>query len=100
MMLRRFTELSPEVTSAVIAFLWRLIEKCNLEPMLYQLQVTRPPPPPTDGFSQLALKGQVRAYVPPDHRWGESFPGKQSPTLQLSLFEAGVKRVRTSVSST
>ena len=38
MMLRRFTELSPEVTSAVIAFLWRLIEKCNLEPMLYQLQ--------------------------------------------------------------
>ena len=63
-------------------------------------QATRPPPPPTDGFSQLALKGQVRAYVPPDHRWGESFPGKQSPTLQLSLFEAGVKRVRTSVSST
>ena len=51
MMLRRFTELSPEVTSAVIAFLWRLIEKCNLEPMLYQLQVTRPlPPPPPAGW--------------------------------------------------
>lgn len=58
------------------------------------------PPPPTDGFSQLALKGQVLAYVAPDHTWGERFPGKQSPTLQLSLFESGVKRARTSVSST
>ncbi len=56
------------------------------------------PPPPTDGFSQLALKGQVREYVAPDHSWGEKFPGKQSPTLQLSLFEAGVKRKRTPVS--
>ena len=62
-------------------------------------EATRPPPP-TDGFSQLALKGQVREYLPPDHRWGESFPGKQSPTVQLSLFEAGVKRMRTAVSST
>ena len=50
------------------------------------------PPPPTDGFSQLALKGQVHPYFPPDHRWGESFPGKQMPTVQLSLFEAGVKK--------
>jgi len=57
------------------------------------------PPPPTDGFSQLALKGEAQAYVAPDHSCGERFPGKQSPTLQLSLFEAGVKRVRTSVSS-
>lgn len=56
----------------------------------------RPAPPPTDGFLQLALTGQARAYSPPDHSWGEKFPGKQSPTLQLSLFEAGVKRERTS----
>lgn len=51
------------------------------------------PPPPTDGFAQLALKGQARAYLPPDHRWGEKFPGKQSRTVQLSLFEAGVKKM-------
>ena len=62
-------------------------------------EATRPPPS-TDGFSQLALKGQVCEYVAPDHRWGESFPGKQSPTLQLSLFEAGVKRMSTSSVST
>ena len=60
----------------------------------------RPTPPPTDGFTQQALKGQVREWVPPDHSWGEKFPGKQSPTLQLSLFEAGVKRKRTSSVST
>ena len=53
---------------------------------------TRPPPPPSDGYLQLALKGVVQEYVPPDHRWGESFPGKQPPTQQLSLFEAGVKK--------
>ena len=54
------------------------------------------PPPPSDGFLQLALKGVVHEYVPPDHRWGESFPGKQPPTQQLSLFEAGVKKVSSS----
>lgn len=61
----------------------------------------RPPaaPPPADGLSQLALKGQVREYVPPDHSRGERFPGKQSPTLQLSLFDSGVRRMRTPVSS-
>lgn len=48
-------------------------------------------PPPADGFSQRSLQGQVREYVSPDHSWGESFPGKQSPTLQLSLFESGWK---------
>lgn len=56
-------------------------------------------PPPSDGFSQLALTGRLCAYTTPDHSRGESFPGKQSPTLQLSLFEAGVTRVRTPVSS-
>lgn len=53
------------------------------------------PPPPADGFSQLSLKGmtvKVREYVPPDHTWGEKFPGKQSRTQQLSLFDAGFKR--------
>lgn len=56
-----------------------------------------PPRSPTPtlapaAFSQLALKGEVRAYVPPDHTRGEQFPGKQSPTVQLSLFQAGVRR--------
>ena len=50
------------------------------------------PPPPSDGFLQLALKGEVRPFVTPDHSWGESFPGKQPPTQQLSLFDAGVKK--------
>lgn len=43
-------------------------------------------------FSQLALKGEVREYVAPDHAPGEQFPGKQLPTSQLSLFETGFKR--------
>lgn len=54
------------------------------------------PPPPADSFAQLSLKGQVRQYVPPDHTWGEQFPGKQSPTIQLSLFESGVKKMSSS----
>ena len=53
---------------------------------------TEPPPaPPRERvLEQQALKGEVREFVPPDHRWGESFPGRQTPTTQLSLFEAGV----------
>ena len=43
-------------------------------------------------FSQLALKGEVREYVAPDHAPGEQFPGKQLSTSQLSLFETGFKR--------
>jgi hypothetical protein len=31
-------------------------------------------------------------YKPPDHSWGESFPGKQKPSTQLTLFSVGVKR--------
>ena len=42
---------------------------------------------------QLALKGVVQDYVRPDHSWGESFPGKQPATQQLSLFETGVKKM-------
>ena len=41
-------------------------------------------------YSQTALKGAVQAYVMPDHSWGEQFPGPQTPTVQLSLFDAGV----------
>jgi hypothetical protein len=41
---------------------------------------------------QLAIKGEVREYVVPDHSQGERFPGKQPPTVQLSLFDAGVQR--------
>ena len=60
---------------------------------------SRSPSPPPDGFLQLSLKGVVQSYVPPCHKLGEEFPGKQSPTTQLSLFEAGVKKVTPSVSS-
>ena len=48
-----------------------------------------PPRSPTlvpAAFSQLAIKGEVREYVAPDHSRGEQFPGKQLPTSQLSLF--------------
>ena len=54
-----------------------------------------PPRSPTiapAAFSQLALKGEVREYVAPDHAPGEQFPGRQLPTSQLSLFETGFKR--------
>jgi hypothetical protein len=48
------------------------------------------PPERAPALEQQALKGEVREFVPPDHRWGESFPGRQTPTTQLSLFESGV----------
>ena len=41
---------------------------------------------------QTALMGEVQAYVEPDHAAGESFPGPQPSTTQLSLFESGFKR--------
>jgi hypothetical protein len=41
---------------------------------------------------QTALKGEVQPYVIPDHTAGESFPGRQPLTTQLSLFETGFKR--------
>jgi hypothetical protein len=50
-------------------------------------------------FSQLAIKGEVKEYVVPDHSRGEQFPGKQLPTVQLSLFQAGVQRGGTGVSN-
>ena len=46
-----------------------------------------------DGLLQLSLTGSTRAYTPPDHSWGEQFPGKQAATHQLSLFESGVKKL-------
>jgi hypothetical protein len=48
------------------------------------------PRAPTTAYSQSALRGSAREYVAPDHAYGESFPGKQAPTVQLSLFDAGV----------
>lgn len=50
---------------------------------------TRTPPAAADR-SQSALKGAAREYTAPDHSFGETFPGKQPPTIQLSLFDAGV----------
>ena len=41
---------------------------------------------------QTALVGEVGEYVEPDHAAGESFPGPQPSTTQLSLFESGFKR--------
>lgn len=49
-------------------------------------------PPPCAPLKQKALKGEVHPYVMPDHTLGESFPGRQPPTTQLSLFETGFKR--------
>jgi hypothetical protein len=31
-------------------------------------------------------------YRPTDHSWGETWPGKQRPSTQLTLFSVGVKR--------
>jgi len=39
---------------------------------------------------QLALRGEVKEYITPVHTWGEQFPGRQTPTTQLSLFDSGV----------
>ena len=61
-----------------------------------------PPRSPTlapAAFSQLAIKGNVRPFVIPNHSQGEQFPGKQLPTVQLSLFQAGVQRAGTGVSN-
>jgi len=41
---------------------------------------------------QTALVGEVGEYVEPDHATGECFPGRQTSTTQLSLFETGFKR--------
>ena len=31
-------------------------------------------------------------YTPPDHSYGETWPGKQRPSTQLTLFSVGVKK--------
>jgi hypothetical protein len=46
----------------------------------------------TMNLVQTALAGVVSEYVTPDHQPGEQFPGRQPPTTQLSLFDAGFKR--------
>ena len=68
---------------------------CSLVPSPPSSPLRSPSRSPTIApavFSQLALKGEVREYVAPDHAPGEQFPGKQVPTSQLSLFETGFKR--------
>jgi hypothetical protein len=45
-----------------------------------------------DNLVQTALAGEAGQYVTPDHQPGESFPGRQASTTQLSLFETGFKR--------
>ena len=51
---------------------------------------TRKAAPAAPVLEQQALRGEVKEFVPPDHTYGESFPGRQPPTTQFSLFEAGV----------
>lgn len=67
---------------------------------------TLPPTPKPDGAPAVAAERAfrkllrinfdahepVRAYTPPDHSYGESFPGKQRPSTQLTLFSVGVKK--------
>ena len=49
--------------------------------------------PPCAPLKQKTLvAGEVQPYVIPDHSYGESFPGRQPPTTQLSLFETGFRR--------
>lgn len=60
------------------------LEKCD------RLRVADPPQPPHAHLVQTALAGEVQIYRVPDHSVGESFPGRQPSTVQLSLFDAGV----------
>ncbi len=50
------------------------------------------PPPRPNSLVQTALAGEVGEYISPNHADGESFPGRQPSTTQLSLFETGFKR--------
>ena len=64
-----------------------------------------PPPParaPPDARGDAAPRKMLQInfdrrhpapeYQPPDHSWGDSFPGKQKPSTQLTLFAVGVKK--------
>jgi len=55
-----------------------------------RLRAANPPQRPHTHLVQTALAGEVQAYQAPDHTAGESFPGRQPSTVQLSLFDAGV----------
>ncbi len=55
-----------------------------------QLRAANPPQRPHTHLVQTALAGEVGEYIAPDHTAGESFPGRQPSTVQLSLFDAGV----------
>ena len=41
----------------------------------------------------------AKEYVEPDHRFGESFPGAQAPTQQLTLFSVGFSKGRVATSA-
>ena len=61
------------------------------------------PPPPTPIMTSKLTRSRslevhvdsnkdAREYEAPDHTLGETWPGKQRPSTQLSLFSVGVKR--------
>lgn len=55
-----------------------------------RIRAANPPQRPHTNLVQTALAGEVQVYLVPDHSAGESFPGRQPSTVQLSLFDAGV----------
>ena len=74
-------------------------ERRSLTPSPPMSRSSSPERPPRDAatprFAQLDLitnDRTARVYVVPDHTWGETWPGRQKPTKQLSLFESGFKR--------
>lgn len=60
------------------------LEQCD------RIRAASPPQRPHTNLVQTALVGEVGEYQVPDHSVGESFPGRQPSTVQLSLFDAGV----------
>ena len=74
-------------------------ERRSLTPSPPMSRSSSPERPPRDAatprFAQLDLitnDRTARVYVVPDHSWGETWPGRQKPTKQLSLFESGVAK--------
>lgn len=75
------------------------LPRCSLTPSPPMSRSASPERPPRDvatpRFAQLDLitnDRTARVYVVPDHTYGETWPGRQRPTKQLSLFESGVAK--------
>ena len=56
-----------------------------------------PKPDPARTFQKLLrinydVHNPAPEYRPPDHSYGETWPGKQRPSTQLTLFSVGVKK--------